>query len=132
LSRWHWIDDATALAIHDAQLSEHGGSPGLRDHGAFEAAMARPKNKAAYETTDIAELAAAYAYGLSKGHAFVDGNKRLGLAVAGAFLYLNGYGLNGSQAEVAAVMWQLAGGKLTEHELAAWFRAKLQKRHHSP
>ena len=119
---WLWISEAIAFAIHDEQLAEHGGASGIRHLGGFEAAMARPRNKQAYGEPDAADLAAAYAFGLSKAHAFVDGNKRIGLAVAGAFLYLNGYRLKATQAELAALMWQVADSQVTEEQLALALR----------
>jgi death-on-curing protein len=64
------------LAIHDAQLAEHGGMAGVRDTGMVLSVLARPKNLAVYGALDLADLAAAYAYGLSRNHVFMDGNKR--------------------------------------------------------
>src|SRR2546427_2586880 len=75
--KWVWIERSVILAAHDEQLAEHGGSPGIRDAGLLDSALARPLNRAAYgNKPDAAELAAAYAYGLATNHPFVDGNKR--------------------------------------------------------
>ena len=79
-----------AFAIHDHQLAEHGGPEGVRDAGALESALARPRNLAAYERPDAAALAAAYAYGLARNHPFADGNKRTAWVVARVFLAING------------------------------------------
>lgn len=120
-----WVDAAVALAIHDEQLAEHGGMVGVRDQGAFESAMARPVNLAAYGDPDLAALAAAYAYGLARNHAFVDGNKRTAFVVSALFLALNGKRLTASDATAILTFVALAAGDLGEDDLAAWFRAHL-------
>ena len=85
-----WIDLEVVLAIHDEQLAEHGGQPGVRDRGLLESAMARPRNQFACGEQSIARLAASYAFGLSRNKPFLDGNKRTSLVVAELFLGLNG------------------------------------------
>jgi hypothetical protein len=72
---WRWVDRRALELLHDESIAEHGGTPGLRDEGLFESALARPLNLAAYGQPDLAELAAAYGLGLAKNHPFVDGNK---------------------------------------------------------
>jgi death-on-curing protein len=72
-----WFTYDQAIAAHSAQLRRYGGAPGLRDEGALRSALDRPVNKWHYESADLPELAAAYAFGLAKNHAFVDGNKRI-------------------------------------------------------
>ncbi len=111
-----------ALAIHDEQLAEHGGAGGVRDAGAFESAMARPVNLAAYGQPDVAALAAAYGFGLARNHAFVDGNKRTAYVVAETFLALNGFILTSSDADSIMTFLALAAGDMTEAALADWFR----------
>ena len=81
MSRWTWVLDAAALAMHREQIAEHGGGDGIRDHGLFESAMARPQNLAAYGDPAAAELAASYAFGIARNHAFIDGNKRTAAVV---------------------------------------------------
>jgi death-on-curing protein len=68
-----WIEKALALAIHDRQLAEHGGSSGVRDEGLLESALARPQQLFAYgdPPPDLADLAASLAYGLARNHPFV-------------------------------------------------------------
>jgi len=69
-----WITYEVVLAIHEAQIAEHGGLTGIRDHGLLESALARPKNLHAYSANaSVCGLAAAYARGLAKNHAFIDG-----------------------------------------------------------
>jgi death-on-curing protein len=119
----HWISEAAVLAIHDAQLAEHGGASGLRDESLLLSALARPRNIATYGTPDLADLAAAYAVGIARNHAFVDGNKRTAIIVAaGAFLPLNGYEITATNEEMVRVMLTVADGSISEPDMAAWFR----------
>lgn len=122
---WVWVTDAVALAVHAEQIVEHGGGDGVRDAGALESAMARPRNLAEYGTPDVAALAAAYAYGIARNHPFVDGNKRMALVITETFLMLNGWTLNASDAEAVVAFLALAAGELAEDELADWFRVHL-------
>ena len=115
-----WIDLEVVLAIHDEQLAEHGGQPGVRDRGLLESALARPRTQFSYGETWIARLAASYALGLSRNYPFLDGNKRTSLVVAELFLELNGYTLAASDAQCVTTFLQLAAGELTEDELAEW------------
>ena len=116
-----WVLDEVVLAVHDEQLAIHGGLSGIRDLGAVESALARPKNLAAYENCeDVARLAAAYAFGIAKNHGFIDGNKRTALVIADLFLMLNGYELVSSPTENVLTILGLADGKLSEDELAVW------------
>lgn len=118
-----WLRLDVILAIHDAQLAEHGGSTGLRDRGGLESALARPQNLAAYGAPDLAALAAAYAFGIVRNHPFVDGNKRTGLVALETFLDLNGAALMADDAACVATVLSLAAGTLSEEALAAWVRA---------
>ncbi len=114
-------------AIHDAQLREHGGSPGIGDEGLLQSALARPQHKFVYaDRPDLATLAAAYAFGLAKNHAFVDGNKRSAFMTAYVFLGLNDYDVEAAEPDVVATMEQVASGRLSEEELATWIRANLK------
>ena len=119
---WKWIAPEVALAAHREQLAEHGGGDGIRDPGLFESAMARPINLAAYGDPDAAALAASYAFGLARNHAFVDGNKRTAAVVSETFLVLNGWDLTATDAELVVAFLALAAGELSEEELGAWFR----------
>ena len=119
---WRWVDPAVINAVHERQLAEHGGSEGARDAGGIEGALARPVNRANYGEPDAAELAAAYAYGLAKNHGFVDGNKRTAWITARLFLADNGYRLNFDPFDAIRIMEGVAGGIVTETELANWFR----------
>src|SRR5438552_18809698 len=84
-----WINYEQAIAIHSRQLRRFGGAPGLRDEGLLRSALERPINKWRYELAELAELASAYAFGLAKNHAFVDGNKRIAFMATRVFLMQN-------------------------------------------
>jgi death-on-curing protein len=123
-----WLRRDVLELLHSESIAEHGGADGLRDESLFESALARPQNLFAYEgTSDIARLAASYAFGLAKNHAFVDGNKRIAFIACGLFLRLNGYRLVAPQAEATLVMLSLAAGAMGEDELAEWIRRHVQK-----
>ena len=119
---WRWDDRRALMLLHDDSLAEHGGLPGLRDEGLLESARARPLNLALYEQPDVAALAACYAVGLAKNHAFVDGNKRAAFLAMGLFLALNGYRLVATQADATFTMLTVADGTLGDRELADWVR----------
>lgn len=120
---WRWVSVDVVLAIHDEQLAEHGGMKGLRDESLLLSALARPQGLAAYGNPDVADLAASYAVGVARNHAFIDGNKRTALVVAaGVFLPLSGHKLTASDGETVRVMLSVADGSMPEEELASWFR----------
>lgn len=123
-----WIMDELVLAVHDEQLAEHGGLSGVRDLGAVQSALARPRNLAGYEECDdIAQLAAAYAYGIARNHGFADGNKRTALVISDLFLMLNGYELTSLPAENVLTILAVADGSMPEEELVAWVRSNIHE-----
>ena len=122
---WLWIELQTVLAVHEEQLAEHGGAAGMRDMALLESALARPKQSAAHGTRDVADLAAAYGFGLARNHAFVDGNKRSAFVSVELFLELNGSSLNAEDAECVVMMLALAAGELDESAFANWVRRHL-------
>jgi death on curing protein len=117
-----WVSKAVVLALHEEQLAEHGGSPGLRDEGLLESALGKPQNLLSYGQPDLADLAAAYAVGLAKNHAFVDGNKRVSNVVTLTFLLLNGYDLKAQDTEQVRVWLAIADGTMSEKHAADWIR----------
>ena len=125
---WRWVDKQALFLLHDESLAEHGGSVGLRDEGLLDSALARPLNLNAYATPDFADLAASYAIGLAKNHAFVDGNKRTALLATGMFLHLNGYRLSVSQVDATLTMLAVAAGEMNEAGFAKWLRSNCVKR----
>jgi death-on-curing protein len=117
-----WILKRAVLSMHGQQLALHGGSDGIRDEMLLDSALAKPKNVFAYEEgVDLFRLAASYAFGIARNHAFVDGNKRTALAVSATFLARNGSDIDAQKAELYLTFLHLADGSLTEEGLAAWF-----------
>ena len=116
-----WIAIQVILAIHEAQLAEHGGADGIRDRALLESALARPKNLYAYsENLSLNQLAAALAVGIVKSHAFLDGNKRTAWVACALFLELNGIRVVSESTDVVGAMLAAAEGRLTEEEFALW------------
>ncbi|MDH0895307.1 MULTISPECIES: type II toxin-antitoxin system death-on-curing family toxin [unclassified Pseudomonas] len=122
-----WIGKTLALAIHDRQLSEHGGGSGVRDEALLDSALARPQQRHAYgePPPDMADLAASLAYGLARNHPFVDGNKRTAHVCYRVFLQLNDCTLVATDEEKYAAMIGLAEGSLDEAEFARWLRERI-------
>jgi death-on-curing protein len=117
-----WLTRQIIVAIHDEQLTIHGGGSGLRDQGMLESALDRPKNKWSYEQAELAELAAAYAFGIARNHQFIDGNKRTSLLALYTFLGVNGIDFVVPEAEAAAMILALAAGEVDEAGLTRWIR----------
>jgi death on curing protein len=121
-----WLSPELVIAIHDEQLAEFGGASGLRDAGALESALARPLNRYHYGNTKLASLAATYGFGISRNHAFVDGNKRTAFLAIVTFLGLNGVDFDVPEPEAVVMMLALAAGEVDEDGLALWIADKLR------
>jgi death-on-curing protein len=107
--------------MHSEQLAEHGGSDGIRDETLLDSALAKPLNVFAYsKEPDIFRLAASYAFGIARNHAFLDGEGRTALAVSVTFLEKNGWDVVASKEDFYFTFLHLADGSLSEEELAAW------------
>lgn len=118
-----WVNRIVVEAIHLDQIREHGGLGGLREENALESALARPRQKWAYQRdADLQLLAAAYGFGLCRNHPFRDGNKRVAFLVMVVFLELNGLRVTAEDADVVATIVALADGNVSEEELASWLR----------
>jgi death-on-curing protein len=122
MSEPEWLDAAIVLDVHAEQLALFGGADGVRDLGLLESALGRPLNKFAYGETDLAALAAAYAFGLARDHPFVDGNKRAAFASIIVFLGLNGIEFDVRSEQATAMILSLAAGEVSEESLARWIR----------
>lgn len=121
----YWILEETVYAIHSRQIAEHGGTDGIRDIGLLLSALAKPQNLYAYgENIDIYELAASYAFGISKNHPFLDGNKRTAYVVMRIFLLINEFDIEATQKEKYITFLKLAEGSLSEIELIVWIKEK--------
>jgi death on curing protein len=117
-----WITYEQAIAMHARQLRRFGGAAGLRDEAMLRSALERPINKWRYEQGPLAELAAAYAFGLAKNHAFVDGNKRIAFMTMMAFLHKNDVPFAPDQAHATTIILDLAAGEVSEASLTRWIR----------
>lgn len=115
-----WLLTEIVIAGHDELIATSGGATGIRDAGLLESALARPQNKHAYGEERLAVLAAAYAVGIAKNHAFIDGNKRTALLALVTFLDINGVSFDPDQAECVAIIEAVASGDATEEDLTAW------------
>ena len=119
---WRWLPREVLIAVHEEQLAEHGGAAGLRDEGLFDSALARPRQLANYGEPDVADLAAAYAFGLVRNHPFIDGNKRTGFVLGVLLLELNGFVFDAAEEDAARAVIALAAGELDEAGYAAFLR----------
>jgi death on curing protein len=117
-----WVDASVVLAVNDEQLAEHGGASGVRDPGLLESALARPRNRYAYDKASLHALAASYAHGIAKNHPFIDGNKRTSLVIAELFLNLNGIELTASDEAIVMTWLKLAAGDISEIGLGDWIK----------
>ncbi len=116
------------LELHD-RLRRFGGSSGLRDRGALEAAVARPQMTFGGEDLypDAEAKAAALMHSLVTNHPFVDGNKRVGAAAAELFLNLNGMALVAEDEELVDVTLAVARGEVSAEALAIWLRQRSRR-----
>lgn len=106
---WRWVDPAVVAALRDQQLADYGGLPGVRDQGAVKSGLARPESLAAFGDADLADLAAADAFGLPRNPSFSSASKRTAGGVARLFLRLIGAVLQFDSAE--AVLVEVARGR---------------------
>lgn len=124
-----WVSFVQVLAIHADQIQAHGGSLGLRDRGLLESALERPRNRLLYDPeADLPAIAAAYGFGLSGNHPFLDGNKRVAFQAMYLFLGLNGFRIDAPEEDVVALVLSLASGDLDELGLADWLRRHISSR----
>jgi death-on-curing protein len=117
-----WLDVDEIIDMHAEQLAIFGGPEGVRDRGLLESAISRPVNQWHYERTDMAALAAAYAFGLARNHAFVDGSKRIAFHAMMVFLRSNGIAFAPEPAHATAIILSLAAGEVSEESLTRWIR----------
>jgi len=122
-----WISQRAIHAIHDRQISEHGGLPGVRDEGLLQSALSRPENLYFYgdPKPDISVMAAAYGFCISKNHPFNDANKRTALIAIRLFLKLNGFDLTATGPEKFTMIVELASSHIDESDLSSWIRGRI-------
>lgn len=119
-----WVPPDAVRVLHGMQLATFGGPAGIRDDGLLDSALARPQHLFCYgePAPSLAQLAAAYAFGIVRNHPFLDGNKRTGLLIAFTFLELNGMDMRASEEDAYEVFMALAAGKMDEATLAEWLQ----------
>jgi death-on-curing protein len=120
--KWCWLRQDVVVAVHDMQIAEHGGRPGLRDAGLLSSALARPQHKAAYGKPSVFDLAAVYAAGIILNHPFVDGNKRTSFLAAYIFLEIHGWNITASEVEAVETVLALALKAIDEDNLSNWLK----------
>jgi death-on-curing protein len=119
------------VSIHDAQLLEHGGAPGIRDAGLLMSALAAPMQTfgGQFLHPTLLEQAAAYLFHIARNHAFVDANKRTAWVSCLAFLEANGVDTE-VEFDVDACevfVYEVAEGKHEKDFIAQWLRALLKQ-----
>lgn len=122
LSDVAFLEVSDVEAAHESGLEIGGGSSGVRDVGLLESAIMAART-GYYDT--LAELAAVYAFGIAKNHAFVDGNKRAALGAAVVFLDVNGYALTLERETWRLIIEGVAAGDVSREELAQRFAEEM-------
>jgi death-on-curing protein len=117
-----WLDVEIMVDLHAEQLALFGGPDGIRDQSMLESALGRPVNKFSYGETDLASLAAAYAFGIARNNPFVDGNKRAAFGAIIVFLGLNAIDFLVPPESATAMSFALAAGEVHEEGLTRWIR----------
>ena len=117
-----WLDVDEVIDMHAEQLAIFGGPEGILHRGLLELAVLRSANRWNEGRTDIAALAAAYAFGLARNHAFVDGNKRIAFHAMMVFLRGNDIPFAPDPAHATAIILSLAAGEVSEESLTRWIR----------
>ena len=124
---WFWVPMDAVLAIHDEQISEHGGIRGVRDLAMVDSALARPRNLPAYGEPDSAALAAAYAFGICNNHGFLDGNKRIAFTATDVFLRRNGFYIEvGEQDGYAFIEGSMSKHAFRFVQILDWIRGHIK------
>jgi death-on-curing protein len=117
-----WLDIDEVVDMHAEQLAIFGGPEGIRHRGLLELAVLRSAERWNDGKTDMAALAAAYAFGLARNHAFVDGNKRIAFHAMMVFLRSNDIPFAPDPAHATAIILALAAGEVSEESLTRWIR----------
>ena len=122
-----YLSAEQVLDLHSRLVGEFGGAAALGDRGLLESAISRPAMTFDGEDLylDLAPKAAALMHSLVANHAFFDGNKRIGAAVAELFIELNGARLEASDEDFFETTMAVARGELGVEQLTVWFRQRL-------
>jgi death on curing protein len=117
-----FLTRAQVEILHRLALEQHGGEDGVRDLHGLETAVIHPRHAHYYAQSDLFDVAAAYAFHVAESQAFLDGNKRTGMAAALAFLRLNGATVPQATDELYTAMIAIAERRMGKPELAALLR----------
>lgn len=117
-----FLDFDVVVEIHEAQLLAYGGIGGVRDMNLAQSAVSQPLNDYFYGSGDVHGIAAAYAFHIAQAQAFLDGNKRTGIAAAIVFYRLNGVIASPDWELLYDAMIAIAEKRLDKAGLAARFR----------
>ena len=116
------VSKEQVITLHTQLISETGGIDGIRDDSLLESALNAPFQS--FDGIDvfpsIQQKAARLAFGLIKNHAFIDGNKRIGVHIMLVFLALNKIELDYTQDELSDTVLKIAAGKLEFEDLLQW------------
>lgn len=124
-----WLSALQVVLLQGEALRSFGGPAGIRDIGLLESAVARPRQRHAHdEQATIFDLAALYAHGIARNHAFVDGNKRTALLAIRVFLYRNGHTFEPVEVDAVTTTEAVAEGAIEPALLADWIRANSRPR----
>jgi death on curing protein len=127
MTRYLSVDQV--LELQAETIREHGGSAGVRDLGLVESAVAQPSmtfgGVELYPT--LIDKAAALGFSLVANHAFIDGNKRVGLAAMDVFLRVNGYAVRAPLDEFEATILAVASGTMDRSAFTAWVQQHTQR-----
>lgn len=119
-----WLTELQVKILHAEAINLFGGSHGIRDEGLLQSAAAPPRNLHTYnEDATLFNLAASFGFGLTKNHAFIDGNKRVGLLAIRSFLFRNGFRFGPQEVETVTIMEGVASGDVIEDQLSDWIQA---------
>jgi death-on-curing protein len=119
-----FLPESIVMAIHDDQIRLYGGSYGVRDVSALDAALHMPQAQFGGEFLHptVFHMAAAYGFHLSQNHPFLDGNKRTAGMAMFTFLRLNGLELIATEVQYYDTMMAVAGGQMSKEQLADWLQ----------
>lgn len=122
-----FVEIEDALRIHARQVNRFGGDPGVRDRGLLESALAMPRAGfgGQFVHEDTIAMAGAYLFHLCKNHPFIDGNKRVALAVTLYFLARNGIPLDVENDALQDKVLAVASGQMSKDGITAYLREAL-------
>jgi death-on-curing protein len=127
MAKIDYLTTIEVLALHAIMIKRYGGAEGVRDIGALEAALFRPRTG---YYSDIISQAAALMESLAINHPFIDGNKRVAFAVVDVFLRINGYQLVGQNNKIYKDMMKLFDQQVFDYDhIEPWLKNLVGTKH---